>query len=189
MKGADARPWSSFPCAQCGGPMTGDDTSDRGVPHCPTCCPEETEAMSKNEKKNGQAESKKPAGLPHGAVERNRYDEKLPCRTDADVTTAKALELAKLEHQRTAFREAWKAQCAKARERRAYFEERIEELANEVDGQVEYRNVQVVEYLLPNNEVMVVRGDTGEIIETRIADADDLQESIPGANGAEATAP
>jgi hypothetical protein len=140
-------------------------------------------------KTNGHAPTKAPKDMPKGAVERNRYDEKLPCKTDAEVTTAKALELAKLEHQRTAFREAWKAQCAKARERRAYFEERIEELANEVDGQVEYRNVQVVEYLLPTNEVMVVRGDTGEVIETRAADADDLQETIPGAvlDGAETT--
>jgi hypothetical protein len=120
---------------------------------------------------------------PTGTVRRDSYEERLPCRSDDAVVATKARELAKLEHQRTAFRESWKAQCAKARERRAFFEERIEELAAEVDGQVEYRNVEVIEYLLPTNEVIAVRSDTHEVVSTRTAEAEDLQDSIPGTEG------
>ena len=52
-------------------------------------------------------------------------------------------------------------------------------------------NAEVVEYLLPTNEVQTIRSDTGEVISTRPADKDDLQEDMfldelePGDEGAD----
>jgi hypothetical protein len=146
---------------------------------------EEEEMAARKKTTNGgsNGDAEVPKGVPKGAVARDRYEERLPCKSDDTVAAVKARELAKLAHQRTSFLERRKAENAKAREVRAYFDERIEELAAEVDGQVEYRNVEVQEYLLPTNEVIAVRRDTGEIIETRPADAEDLQDRIPGSEG------
>lgn len=135
---------------------------------------------------NGETETKHeplPNGVPKGAVARQRRSERLPCKSDDSVVAIKARELARLEHLRTAFREDWKSKCSTARERRAYFEERIEELADEVDGQVEFKEVEVQDYLLPDNEVIAVRLDTGEVIARKTATAEDLQETIPGSEG------
>jgi hypothetical protein len=144
---------------------------------------EPTEGQKKMAARKTTANNGKlPAGVPKGAVARDRYEDKLPCKSDDAIVATKARELARLEHQRTVFRESWKAQCAKTRERRAFFEERIEELATEVNGEVEYKNVEVQEYLLPTNEVIAVRLDTMEIIDTRTAEAEDLQDRIPGAD-------
>jgi hypothetical protein len=144
----------------------------------------EEEEMGAKKKTEGGNGEKLPAGVPKGAVARDKYEEKLPCQADDKIIATKARELAKLEHARTQFRASWKAVCAKTRERRAFFEERIEELAAEVDGQVEYENVEVQEYLLPTNEVIAVRLDTGEVVSTRTAESEDLQDRIAGTGDA-----
>lgn len=112
-------------------------------------------------------------------IERARYEERLPCKIEGVDVDKAAQEMAKVHRQREATREAKRASNAKFRERLNFFDERLSELAETVEGKTERRSVEVVEYLIPRtNEIRIVRQDTLEAIETRAAKPEELQEPM-----------
>jgi len=112
-------------------------------------------------------------------VERHRYEEKLPCKVEGVDIDAAAQEMARVHRQREAMREQKRETNAKFRERLNFFDERMTELGEIVEHKTERRSVEVVEYLIARtNEIRVVRQDTGEVIETRAAKADELQDGL-----------
>lgn len=142
-------------------------------------------------KKNGKGEALTTVGeaarvTRSEPVDRKHYRLQLPCKIDIDIARDRGLELARVCRERQEFIDERKADNAAARERRAFFDERIAELRVQVEGKVETRSVEVVDRLLPDNEVEVVRLDTGEVIERRAAKPTELQESLlslPAAKG------
>lgn len=141
--------------------------------------------MAKTKKKSN---AKKPAveKASPDRVERDRYKERLPCKIELDLVHAKGAELATTIAERAIFLERVKAENAKRRERRAFFDERIEELGNSINMKAEDKPVECVEYLVTKGKKKVIeveRTDTGEIIQTREAEADDLQEELPAFPG------
>jgi hypothetical protein len=116
-------------------------------------------------------------------VERERYEEKLPCEIPMAAVQAKSKALAHVIREREEFLEKRKSVNSKFREQRAYFDEQIKELGQSVENNTEIRRVVCVEYLVVEGAkrwIEVIRSDTSAVINTREADADDLQDSLPG---------
>jgi hypothetical protein len=110
-----------------------------------------------------------------GAVERRRYHQRLPVKLESaeaalvsqELTTATCSRVA-MENEAAILRESIKGLKAKENE-----------LVGQLQLGTEMRDVEVVEYLLPNNSVQCVRSDTGEVVDSRTANAADLQEPLP----------
>lgn len=128
-------------------------------------------------KSNGSRNKAKPAE--RARIERKRYNTKLPVAIPPELVVLRADELAKAVREREAHAEEHRARMADDREKRAHFDEKISELATAVEQHTETREVEVVEYLVEGTgNLEVVRQDTLEVIETKAASAEDLQESI-----------
>jgi hypothetical protein len=114
-----------------------------------------------------------------GPVERGRHKRKLPCKVDHSVIEHAAEEMANFvtasENLKSEKREA----LADFRERRSAIDEGLQRLAGIVNGGTELLDVEVIVFLLPTNEIRVVRADTGEVVETRTATPEELQETLP----------
>jgi len=145
-------------------------------------CTKETKTMAKK-KTNGHAEHGPDTGGDGASkpIEIDRYEEHLPCKIASDVVHGKAIELAEVIRDRDVVLNERREANVKFRDRLNAFNERLMELAEAVNGNVEKRNVECVDYLLPTNEVRTIRTDTGEVLETRAATAEELQQEIPGA--------
>lgn len=124
-------------------------------------------------------ESKGAIRIPKGA----RYDEKLPCKIpEAEVHKAGA-DLASCIRQRAVWLEKRKADNAKAREERAYFDQRIEELGEAIEEQSVTRRVPCQDYLVTRGgkpTIEIVRLDTNEVVTTREPTSEELQEGSCG---------
>lgn len=122
-------------------------------------------------------ESKGAIRIPKGA----RYDEKLPCKIpEAEVHKAGA-DLASCIRQRAVWLEKRKADNAKAREERAYFDQRIEELGEAIEEQSVTRRVPCQDYLVTRGgkpTIEIVRLDTNEVVTTREPTSEELQEGL-----------
>lgn len=147
---------------------------------CLSC--EAKERTMAGRKKNGDASPAAPTQGKNGnrePVERARYQDSLPCTIGTDDVQVRASELAKVIRARDRLLDEKRESNATYRERIAFFDERLKELAESVEGKTERRPVDCVEYLYPEQgEVRVVRLDTNEVVESRTATAEDMQESL-----------
>ena len=114
-------------------------------------------------------------------VERRRFKEKLPVKIAAEAVAEKGDALAKVIHERNEMLEEQRESNSGFRERRAYFDQRLDELADSIESKTEIRLVPCIEYLIAEtNEIQVVRQDTGEVVPSlsRIAEGGDRQEAL-----------
>ena len=135
--------------------------------------------MSKSVKRKQTQTNGTTGAAPSGAVERRRYEEKLPCRIETEEHAKLSDELAATVREREEAEEERREAMAGFRERISGISDRQKKLAQCVEQHTVQRTVEVVEYLLPNNEMQTVRVDTGEVLESRAAEKDDLQEGLP----------
>lgn len=133
---------------------------------------------------NGAVEASAAAAAPdappvHQPVLRKTYKQKLPCRIEDLEVADKADQLAKVIQEREAVRLARREANAAFREKLAFFDERLTDLAGEVAMHTAIRDVECKEYLIvETNEVQTFRTDTGEIIGRHTAEAADRQEAL-----------
>lgn len=125
----------------------------------------------KNKRSNGASASDRSK-----KVERDRYTQMLPCKIDKEDVDRASAELAKLIRERGEVLARKKAVNSNFREKIHFYDERLKELGTSIEGGTERRSVECVDYLLPTNEIQTVRVDTGEVIESRAATAEELQE-------------
>lgn len=145
-------------------------------------------SASKSEAKRIEAQSEgaptngtHPPTVPAGAVPKTKYTESLPCKLDSAERIERSGKLVELTCERV----AKESELAAIKETVKALKKREDALAVELQEDSEKRQVEVQEYLLPTNEVIAVRTDTGEVVDTRTADPEDLQEDIPGTRGDE----
>ena len=137
---------------------------------------------SKRNKKDG-APAALPPNVPTGAIERDRYEEKLPCIVDANAKNNAAAQLAACVRALAALKVERREAMAGFKKKMNGIEDRQAEYASTVENGTEMRNVDCVDYLLANNEVMTVRTDTGEVLDSRTATPEELQEPLAWVNG------
>lgn len=112
-------------------------------------------------------------------VERARYNLKLPIRIGDAEVAVKAVDIAGVVRAREAVLEERREAAAKFRDRVKFFDERLLELSESIEQHTELRDVEVSEVLIvETNEIQVVRRDTGEIVSTRTASSEDVQERL-----------
>jgi hypothetical protein len=124
-------------------------------------------------KSNGAA--RKPG---KGGVERARYEMELDCTIDAEIRATKGEELAKVCLERETFLEERRAENAAANDKRKAYDDRIESLSTAVMNGTEKRKVECIDVLLPTNEIQTLRTDTGEVVDSKTATKEDLQEGL-----------
>jgi hypothetical protein len=112
-------------------------------------------------------------------VERRRYTEPLPVAATRAEVEATNEEWARVYQQQEELLEERRDVMAELRERSIGIREAMGELATRVTTKTKLVAVPVVEYLVvATGAIDVVRVDTGEIVSTRAADADDRQETL-----------
>jgi hypothetical protein len=132
-------------------------------------------------KKKANGAAKKAKAPERERLERRRYTTKLPCAIAPEIVVMRADDLAKAVREREELMAANRERNAEFREKRAHVDEEISNLATAVEQHEESRDVEVVEYLVSGTgNIEVVRQDTLEVVETKAATKDDLQESIFG---------
>lgn len=125
---------------------------------------------------NGTAAKPKDGRQP---VERAFVTKKLAVRVSADVVERAAHEMARLYTDREALKSERRETMAEFKERMAAFDQRMGELANTVNNSTEQRDVKCRELLyVEENRIDVVRLDTGEVVDSRTATAEDRQEDL-----------
>lgn len=132
---------------------------------------------SKKNKSNGHAAGTNgttPATVPSGAVERHHIVMALPCKLDETERLKLSGKLVELTCERV----ARENELAAIKETVKGLKKREDAMAEQLSDEAEVRDVDCVEYLLPTNEVLIVRTDTSEVVETRTATAEDLQEDF-----------
>lgn len=114
------------------------------------------------------------------AVERKRYKDKCPVKIAVEDVQKKADGMAKVVEDREVVLEEKRAANAEYRDKLAYFDERLKELAESVRSHTESRDVDVVEFLIPRTgEIVIIRQDTGEQVgPSRAATAQDRQADL-----------
>jgi hypothetical protein len=133
---------------------------------------------------NGETQSLESAQAQGEAVvERGRHRRKLPVAVDHETIEAAATEMAMLVGANERLKSERRDAMAEFNERRSHIDERMSELADTVTGGTVLQDIECVTYLLPTNEIQVVRVDTSEVVESRTATAEELQETLP-VNGA-----
>ena len=111
------------------------------------------------------------------------YEEKLPCPIPLEQVHAAGEALAGCIEARAAWLEKRKAENAKARDERAYYDNRIEELGKQITLKSETRRIKCQDFLVVKDGRKViecVRLDTKAVIHTREANADELQTDLFG---------
>jgi hypothetical protein len=132
---------------------------------------------------NGAARPKgsrnKPRAPGPERIERKRYTTKLPCPIAPEIVVMRADEQAKTWREREKLMAENRERNTEFREQRAHLDKKLGELATSVAQHTEVRDVEVVEYLVSGTgNIKVERQDTMEVVETKAASKDDLQESI-----------
>jgi hypothetical protein len=119
-----------------------------------------------------------------GATAIRRFTQDLPCKLEDEATAELREKLVNVVSERVKQEE----QIAILRECVKGLSKREAELVGKLHKNTEERQVECVEYLLPTNEVLIVRVDTSEVVSRRTAEAEDLQEPMfsPPAPAAEA---
>ncbi|MHB8531709.1 MAG: hypothetical protein ACYDC2_03205 [Solirubrobacteraceae bacterium] len=135
-------------------------------------------------KKNGKVAPELPPHAPTGAKMLRRYTDSLPVALAEDKAADLRTELVAATTQRV----GKEAEVSYLREEIKGLKERESSIVGKLEAGSETSDDEVVQYLLPDNSVQAVRVDTGEIVESRTASAEDLQEGMFDEND-EADAP
>jgi hypothetical protein len=142
--------------------------------------------MAAKKKTNGARATLNGAKADGDYIERHRFADKLPCTISTEDLPARSSELAKVIHARDHLLEQKRETNANFRSRVKFYDERLKELADAVEGGTELRNVDCVErFNSRTNTVELVRLDTGEVYDSRAATAEDRQEDLPGVGASE----
>ena len=100
-------------------------------------------------------------------------------KIDPDEIAKNAIELAGVIERRDVIMEKKRESNARFRNELKFFDERLKELAAAVNKGEEQADVEVIEKLVVGtNEIQVTRTDTGEVLSTRTATAEDRQEAL-----------
>lgn len=150
---------------------------------------------SKNKKRNETAEAEtqsleeaKAAGERNvaemvrkasGPVERGRHTRKLPVQADHAELDLAATSLGRLVEEQASVKEQRREAMAGFRDKLSHIQESMNEVAETVRNRTRLVDVECITYLLPTNEIQVVRADTCEVVESRVATAEELQETLP----------
>lgn len=126
--------------------------------------------------------------IAQGAVLRARYGRDLPVPMNADEAEAASKEFAHLWRQREAGLERRRDDMAKHRKVLDGIDERMKELAEGVEAGTKREAVQVVEVLTRQQEIHIIRVDTGEVLDRRTASSEELQPELFAGNAADGTA-
>jgi hypothetical protein len=114
----------------------------------------------------------------HERVPRARYEEKLPVAADALEREAAGAEMSKIVDELESFKIEKRETLAELRDRKTGLEQRLNEMSGVWKGK-KLTNVLVQEYLIVETATIeVVRTDTGDVVSTRPATKEDLQEQI-----------
>jgi hypothetical protein len=139
---------------------------------------EATKAAETNgagEHANGDAKPELSGHQRPGGVQRARFQERLACRLTDDEVKELEIELASI----TCGRVVKEKELELVKETIKSVKERERGLVEQIQDGTETRNVDCVEMLyVETTTVDVVRMDTGEIVRSRAATADDLQEDM-----------
>jgi len=112
-------------------------------------------------------------------IEKKRHHQELPCIVNATERGKHATELAKIVRERLALAERKRNVLAQFKKQREFYDEQEERLSAAVDGGIEKRSVECIDYLLPRtNELITIRLDTAEEIDRRTATSEELQENM-----------
>lgn len=113
------------------------------------------------------------------AVERKRYELQLPVEASSPERDAAGKRLAMLFRKHEALESERRETNAEFRETFAGIKKNMDEAATTFEKGTKLEAVEVSERLVvETNEVVVVRLDTGEIVETRTAAPEDRQEAL-----------
>jgi hypothetical protein len=127
------------------------------------------------------AASSADVAIPREGIERARYVEQLPVASELHEREHAGAELAALVDAAAALKAEKREVLADFRERAAGIQDRQNEFAGIFKGH-KLADVEVVEILYVEAcSVDVVRKDTGEVVRTRTATRDDLQEQLDAA--------
>jgi hypothetical protein len=179
--------WLEQSCATCGAGLN--VRSDIPGPHY--CAKHEGgKTMAKRKKKDfseaiaasaeGPGEAKAPPAVRSESIVIRKVKHKVPVRIDDATAAAKGEQLAEVCEERLAVKAKRRETMAEFKERLGGLDERERELSASVKLHTEQREVLCAERLTPQNEVEIVRLDTGEIVKTRAAEAKDLQAGFGG---------
>jgi hypothetical protein len=116
---------------------------------------------------------------PNGAIIRGRHKEQLPCRVEGDAVELAGKELAKCVREQEELDEERREVLAGFREKQAGIKERAKAHATTVEMHTIARPVWCTKYLLRTNDIQIVREDTGEVVVTRAATPEELQQELP----------
>lgn len=123
---------------------------------------------------NGQKQPRKPAPMKKIGERVEKVVEKLsPMQLEDERSRA-----CELMRERTALKEKAKAAAADWKGKIAAVDESLRESLATVESGRRDREVTVIEWLTPDNEVVRVRADTNEQIGKRTARTDELQEKL-----------
>lgn len=111
-------------------------------------------------------------------VERARYKEKLPVEATQEERVAAGQTMADLVNKIEEFKIRKREELAALKEERSGLDARLNEAAGVFNGK-KLEETEVVEMLYPETcSVDVIRLDTSEVVRTRAATAEDLQEQM-----------
>jgi hypothetical protein len=134
--------------------------------------------MAAKKKANGISKRNQhapPGHLPKGAVQTGQpFTQELAVKIDLEEVTAISTQLANVIRDREQEEHELREKSKTAREAIKGLKVRETELAKSVREHTKNTQVQCVKYLCPDNEVLVVRRDTGEIVDEHTADLEEM---------------
>jgi hypothetical protein len=123
---------------------------------------------------------KKKARVRESTVRRT-YMMDLPVRISEEESIKCGHQMVREIRKREALDEERREANAQFRQRREAIDAREKELAESFENHTKKAPVKVEEHLIvETNEVKIIRIDTGEVVETKTADAQDRQETLFG---------
>ena len=190
--------WKIVGCAGCNGHVYVPDAHHPKDPaYCNVCEHERKAKMSKGKKakKASTANANKAEGWDEAAAasaqvveeakgpapeftEIRRFKDRLKVAVSNEEHATLSAEFARQYRLRETALEARRNDMAHPKEILTGIDQRMAELAESVEVHVKYEDVECVERLYGDNEVRIVRVDTGDVIETRVADPEDLQPEL-----------
>lgn len=172
--------WVSRKCSACGEWWNvREDLADKAFV-CRLC--EEDEAEPKEETKMAKDKDTEPKANGSAKPDERKlvaeYHEPLPCKILSVDVEEKANALAVVLGEEAQLKDRKRSVLAEFRQKQNYYDERKAELGEAVRTKTERRSTKIQEWLLPTNEIEIIRTDTAEVIRKRTADAQDLQEDM-----------
>ncbi len=134
---------------------------------------------SKKTKKWTEAANPRPADMPPRREELGKpHTREVPCTGDPAELEACALTLVGLIEEEAKVKEQKREANAKYREKLAGLDDRKTKISGALKSHRVLKPALVQEYLCADNMVEVVRVDTGEVVEKRVAESRDLQPDL-----------